>query len=71
MTNQEAFDLLSIVRWKTGVCNSGEKCWCRTIVPETPIQDEYGVNMFVIPDGAVDEYTAMHIVELHNKWVDL
>lgn len=37
MTHEEAKKKSFEVKWKTKPCHSGEECWCRIIVPETPI----------------------------------
>lgn len=57
-------DVLS-VRWKVGLCNTGEACWCRTVLSEDESQ-----GFCVISDGAVFAADAEHIVKLHNDWLE-
>ena len=37
MTHEEALELAYQVKWKTDVCTQGEKCLCRTVEPEIPL----------------------------------
>jgi hypothetical protein len=49
-------------RWLTGLCNTGEACWCRVISVENPVDtDDY-----VIPSGSIPKAVAEHVVQLHN-----
>lgn len=65
------------VPWKLDLCNSGETCWCRIILPtekilyknmvgETERVDEFE---YIIPDGSIDRETAEYVVELHNNHI--
>jgi len=66
--------------WKINTCNSGESCWCRTIDLVEPI--EYKVNTKeddevrfdiidnVVPMGAIDADFAIHVVTLHNDFLE-
>lgn len=75
MNFKEAEKLAYKTRWKIGTCNSGEKCWCRTIEPEKTI--EYFIynkdmppdkhEFYIIGDASVDKKLANYIVKLHNK----
>lgn len=70
---EEATELAIKSRWKTEVCNSGEECWCRLIVPETPIQYEYNGSkddIYIAGSGCVPKDYAEHIVKIHNEYVD-
>jgi hypothetical protein len=68
------------IPWKTDVCNVGENCWCRLILPTEKIR--YSVKYVrgpytgeetiyeiedIVPDGTLDKETAEYIVDLHNK----
>ena len=64
---QNAHDRAMKARWKTDTCNSGDDCWCRTIITETELLDPDGDQLYIVPDGAIDQRTAEHIVELHNN----
>tara|TARA_R110000796_G_scaffold126793_9_gene241833 strand:+ start:8125 stop:8328 length:204 start_codon:yes stop_codon:yes gene_type:complete len=55
------------VKWKTGVCGQGEKCWCRTISPVDPILDEEQSEMYIVGQGEMSTFHAEYIVNLHNK----
>jgi hypothetical protein len=67
------------VPWKLDLCNSGETCWCRIILPsekilyKNKVGDTERVDEFeyIIPDGSIDKETAEYIVDLHNDEVDL
>jgi hypothetical protein len=67
MTYDEAEELALTVRWKTSVCNQGEKCWCRMIEPEEQITDDDGNEIFIVHSACVPKTYAEHIVQLHNK----
>lgn len=65
-------ELISM-RWKIALCNSGESCWCRLIVPEGNVhfeRGEHSVEAWVVPDGSVSKDEAEHIVEIHNQWLE-
>lgn len=62
---------LNTIRWKTEVCNQGEQCWCRLIVPETPQKDNEGVEMYIVPSGTLPKVNAEHIVMCHNLILDI
>ena len=67
------------VPWKLDLCNTGESCWCRIILPTEKIlyKDKVGDTdrisefEYIIPDGSIDKETAEYIVELHNRSVNL
>jgi hypothetical protein len=67
------------VPWKLDLCNSGETCWCRIILPsekilyKNKVGDTERVDEFdyIIPDGSIDKETAEYVVELHNREVEL
>jgi hypothetical protein len=67
------------VPWKLALCNSGESCWCRIILPtekilyKNKVGDTERVDEFeyIIPDGSIDKETAEYIVDLHNDEVEL
>lgn len=66
--------------WKISTCSSGESCWCRIIELVEPI--EYQVNTKeedevrfdtideVVPMGAIDANVAIHVVNLHNNFLE-
>jgi len=63
------------VPWKLDLCNTGESCWCRIILPSEKIlyKDKVGDTdrisefEYIIPDGSIDKETAEYVVELHNR----
>lgn len=65
------------VPWKLKLCNTGESCWCRIIVPVNPIKyknksgDAEVITEidYIIPDGSIDKETAEYFVNLHNGWI--
>ena len=67
MTFQEATQKSLRVKWKVALCNQGEKCWCRMIVPEEPIEDKDGNEIIIASSGDVRKEYAEHIVRLHNE----
>ena len=72
LTYKEAQEKSLSVRWEFKPCLSGEQCWCRIVVPETPIMydDEHGGEEafdYIIGAGSVSKIFAEHIVEIHNK----
>ena len=75
----EAHKYSFTVPWKLDLCNSGETCWCRIILPsekilyKNKVGDTERVDEFeyIIPDGSIDKETAEYIVDLHNDEVDL
>ena len=75
----EAHKYSLTIPWKLALCNTGESCWCRLILPtekilyknkvgdsETVVEFDY-----IIPDGSIDKETAEYIVDLHNRSVNL
>jgi len=62
------------VPWKLDLCNSGETCWCRIILPsekilyKNKVGDTERVDEFeyIIPDGSIDKETAEYFLELHH-----
>lgn len=71
MSTDNSFPELINVRWKVDVCNSGEGCWCRLVMPETPVKFRGDIDAWVIPDGSVSKAEAEHIVEIHNAWLEM
>ena len=71
MTLEEAEKLSYTVKWKAGVCNSGEICWCRTIEPIDPIffldELEDKVPYYIVRGGEMDKNLAEYFVKLHNE----
>ena len=70
MTYQEAIEKSFTVKWKTGTCSQGEKCWCRTVEPLEPILFEDGDTLteyYVVRSGEMLKETAEHFVKLHNE----
>jgi len=81
MNHEEAILKSLSIPWKIELCNSGETCWCRVIVPNEKIKFSYRINSkeektpdmredtidYIIPDGSVDKTTAEYIVKLHNQ----
>jgi hypothetical protein len=67
------------IPWKIELCNTGESCWCRIILPtenilyKNKVGDIERVDEFdyIIPDGSIDKETAEYVVELHNREVEL
>ena len=67
------------VPWKLDLCNSGETCWCRIILPsekilyKNKVGDTERVDEFeyIIPDGSIDKETAEYVVDLHNRSVSI
>jgi hypothetical protein len=58
------------VRWKVEMCSQGEACWCRGIIPETPItytDGDFEEELYIVGTGELDIDTAEHIVRLHNQ----
>ena len=67
LTFDQAHKKLMSTPWKIKVCNSGERCWCRMIIPVEKIIYNEIEEIYVIGDGSVDKATAEYIVELHNQ----
>ena len=71
----EAHKYSLTVPWKLDLCNTGESCWCRIILPTEKIlyKDKMGDTdrisefEYIIPDGSIDKETAEYVVELHNR----
>ncbi|NDD05040.1 MAG: hypothetical protein EB078_09045 [Proteobacteria bacterium] len=67
------------IPWKLTICNTGESCWCRIILPTEKILyknivgDTERIDEFeyIIPDGSIDKETAEYIIDLHNRSVNL
>ena len=63
--------------WKLELCNTGESCWCRIIVPVEIIKykDKIGYTTriseidHIISDGCIDKETAEYFLELHHKHI--
>ncbi|NDB59483.1 hypothetical protein EB001_13685 [bacterium] len=74
----EAHKYSLTIPWKLALCNTGETCWCRIILPTEKIlytnhsKDEKAQEFeWIIPDGSIDRETAEYIVDLHNRSVNL
>ena len=73
----EAHKYSLTVPWKLSLCNTGESCWCRIILPTEKIlyknkvgDSETVVELdYIIPDGSIDRETAEYVVNLHNGWI--
>jgi hypothetical protein len=54
------------VEWKADLCHTGESCWCRIIVPKTPIfyKEE---EMTICGSGTISKEVAEYLVNLHNS----
>jgi hypothetical protein len=74
---EEAHRYSLTIPWKIELCNTGESCWCRVILPTETIKykrirdldkmeiiEEYE---WIIPDGSIDKRTAEYAVNLHNS----
>jgi hypothetical protein len=67
------------VPWKLDLCNVGENCWCRLILPaekilyKNTVGEDERIDEFeyIIPDGSIDKETAEYVVGLHNRSVEL
>ena len=70
MTHLEAFELLKGSYWVTGTCQSGEECWCREILPTSPLFDDNGDELYVVGPGSISKEEAEYIVKLHNAKLD-
>ena len=76
---EEAHKYSLTVPWKIVLCNSGENCWCRIILPTEKILYKYKIGDaekiedfdYIIPDGSIDKETAEYVVSLHNRSVDI
>jgi len=79
---EEAHRYSLTIPWKIELCNTGESCWCRVIVPSEPIKFKEKISNwireditrdfdYIIPDGSVDKEIAEYVVELHNRSVNL
>jgi hypothetical protein len=74
---EEAHKYSLTVPWKLSLCNTGESCWCRIILPTENIlyknkigDSETVVELdYIIPDGSIDRETAEYVVNLHNGWI--
>lgn len=81
MNYEEALQYSLTVPWKVDLCNSGESCWCRIVLPTETIKythrlPDVGLERekeleWIIPDGSVDAATAQYIVDLHNRSVNI
>ena len=75
----EAHKYSLTIPWKIELCNTGESCWCRIILPtenilyKNKVGDIERVDEFdyIIPAGSIDKETAEYVVELHNREVEL
>ena len=66
--------------WKINTCSSGEACWCRVINLVEPIEYQigsgeddkvrFGKISEVVPMGAIDADVAIHLVTLHNDFLE-
>jgi len=67
MNYEEALKHSLTVPWKVGTCQQGEKCWCRTIIPEEEILDDEGEDIYIASGAEIHKVHAEHIVKLHNE----
>lgn len=76
MNYEEAVKYSLSIPWKLDVCNVGEKCWCRLILPTEVIkytqkystgEEETEREIEIMPDGSIDKETAEYFVDLHNE----
>ena len=74
----EAHKYSLTIPWKLSLCNTGESCWCRIILPSEKIfytnhsKDEKAQEFeWIISDGSVDKETAEYLVNLHNYSLEL
>jgi len=51
--------------WFIGLCNTGEKCWCRIIVNKKGSDD---MKHCVVPAGSITKADAEFIVDLVNRY---
>ena len=76
---EEAHQYSLTIPWKLALCNTGETCWCRIILPTETILYKNKIGYiervdefeYIIPDGSIDKETAEYIVDLHNREVEL
>ena len=66
----EAMKKALTVRWKVGLCISGEKCWCRVIRPEKEIKCTENEDIYIVGQGCITKEHAEYIVKLHNNHLD-
>ena len=71
MTHKQAQKHSLTVPWKVGTCPAGESCWCRTILPVTPIpytddDDDPMDGLYIAYGGELDRIYVEHIVAIHN-----
>jgi hypothetical protein len=70
---EEAKKYSLTILWKIDVCNVGENCWCRLILPTEQIFYKYKIGEEEKTEelesisGSIHKETAEHLVELHNK----
>ena len=72
MNYEEANKHALAVRWKTEECGTKD-CWCRMIVPESPVIFEHNGTddeIYVVGAGAISKDYAEHVVKIHNQHVD-
>jgi len=72
MNYEEAVKYSLSIPWKLDVCNVGERCWCRLILPTEVIkystgEEETEREIEIMPDGSIDKETAEYFVDLHNE----
>lgn len=70
MNYKEAEKKAFKVKWKTEICSSGKKCWCRIIAPAKPIFINYGEikeEFYILSSGSLSKEFAEYFVKLHNK----
>ena len=66
-TYKEATEFSLTIKWKIGCCTSGEKCWCRIILPDEDIIYDDNEYFYIAGMGVLQKEIAEYIVELHNK----
>jgi hypothetical protein len=74
---EDAHRYILTIPWELDVCNVGENCWCRLILPtekEIKYTHKFGTGKeiveeieYIIPDGSIHKTVAEYIVNLHNK----
>jgi hypothetical protein len=65
---QDAINKSLKSKWLVKSCFSGDDCWCKIIVLETPIifDDDQKIE-YIVGYGSVSKEVADHIVFLHNQ----
>ena len=69
LSYDDANEKLMNVPWKSMPCHQGLSCWCRMILPEVPIEDKDGNEMYVAGSAALSKDHAEYLVRLHNEHI--